>query len=190
MPRLNYVKKSRKDYPDFDIKKGDSYYWWQFAYCPVIKSKTRPIRSQLTRSEFFGQQYDTEDRIEELGSCESFESLNVELESIIEDIRNLGDEQQDKLDNMPEQLQEAPSGEMLQSRIDGCDEWADNLESVEIPDEIGEEEIKDRFDEEFPDEKLSEERKVWELDRINIELTQEKTEELVEEIQGYCYEGE
>ena len=38
MPKLNYVKKARKDYPESEIQKGDSYYWWQFNYGPKNKS--------------------------------------------------------------------------------------------------------------------------------------------------------
>jgi hypothetical protein len=47
MPRVHFVKKSRKSYGD--IKKGESYYWWKTrvtagkSFRGVIhRSKTRP----------------------------------------------------------------------------------------------------------------------------------------------------
>ena len=30
MTRAHFVKKARKDHPEGDIKKGDSYWWWAF----------------------------------------------------------------------------------------------------------------------------------------------------------------
>jgi len=32
MPRVHFVKKARRDYPDDDIKKDESYYWWKFRF--------------------------------------------------------------------------------------------------------------------------------------------------------------
>lgn len=132
MARVTYVKKARKDHPDHGIKKGESYYWWQFAFGPKMVSKTHPSRSQLTRSEFLGQVYEIEDRIQAFDSQCAPEDLISEAEEIIEEIRMLGSECEEKRSNMPEQLQDAPSGEMLQSRVDECESWADEMEGVEL----------------------------------------------------------
>lgn len=41
---------------------------------------------------------------------------------------------QERLDNMPEQLQYAPTGEMLQERIDSIQSAIDDIDGVEYPD--------------------------------------------------------
>jgi len=50
MARANFVKKARKD--NSVVKKGESYYWWKFAYGSKQYSKEAPSRSQLTQSGF------------------------------------------------------------------------------------------------------------------------------------------
>ena len=43
MPRVNYVKKARKNNPA--VKRGESYFWWKFRYGGKQYSKTRPRQS-------------------------------------------------------------------------------------------------------------------------------------------------
>ena len=131
MAKLNFVKKARKEFPGTDVKTGDSYYWWEFRFGGMLRQKNKPRRSQLTQSGFLGQVWDIEDEIEAL-TLE--ELISSGMDEIIERIRELGQEQEDKLSNMPDQLQETGSGEMLRGRVDMCEEWASNLEQVEIPD--------------------------------------------------------
>ena len=137
MAKAHFVKAARKDHPAGGVKKGESYYWWAFMQGgrggPRHYSKTAPRRSQLTQSAFCSQQYDLEDRISDLDKVDG-EDLGAERDSIAEDIRALGKEQQEKLDNMPESLQQGPTGEQLQSRVDGCAEWASDLEAVDCDD--------------------------------------------------------
>lgn len=52
MPRVTFVKKARKDYPEHGIERGDSYYWWKFRRGAKHVSKTRPRPSQLTQSSY------------------------------------------------------------------------------------------------------------------------------------------
>lgn len=132
MTRAHFVKKARKDYPEDEIKKGDSYWYWSFAFGPKYKSKTKPTRSQLTRSEFLSTLWaiedDLDERFKEMSSSEDIENAIEELKSEIEQLR---DETQGKLDNMPEQLQYADSGQLLQERIEGLDSWISDLDSVD-----------------------------------------------------------
>lgn len=127
MARVITVKKARKDFPEYGIKKGETYYWWSFKNGGKFKSKTYPRRSQLTRSEFLGSLYDIQDAIGELSADES---LADEVNSIASDLRQLGEEQADKLSNMPENLTYSATGELLQERADRCESAADELESV------------------------------------------------------------
>lgn len=137
MARAHFVKKAQKDHKAGGIKKGESYWWWAFMQGgrggPKHYSKTQPRRSQLTQSAFYGPQYDIEDRISDLSLVDG-PDLAGERDNIADDIRALGEEQQEKLDNMPDSLKEGPTGETLQSRADGCEEWASELEQVDCDD--------------------------------------------------------
>ncbi len=143
MARAKKVEKARKDYPDAGIKKGDTYYWWKFRYGGRRFSLTYPKRSQLTQSEFLGNVYELEDRIEAL-SADSYDDaggLATDIEDIANDIREQGEECSERRDNMPEQLQDSDSGELLQGRYDTCEEWASALEEVDTD-----------FEDDFPGE--------------------------------------
>jgi len=96
MARAHFVKKARKDNPV--CKAGESYWWWQFAYGPKQYSKEKPQPSQLTQSEFLGQMYELNDEISRLGcdSVDDIETLESEVESIVERLRELGEEQREK----------------------------------------------------------------------------------------------
>jgi hypothetical protein len=125
MPRV-YSQKARKDYPQQGIKKGDIYYQW----CKrpggrgkgiTYKSLTRPTRAQLTSSDFLSTVY---------GIFDAEFNEPSDFENAAEEVRTAGEECQEKLDNMPESLQYAPSGEMLQTRIDSCEEAASMFEEI------------------------------------------------------------
>lgn len=134
MPRVHHVKKARKDNPI--CKAGESYYWWKFNYGPKRWSLTPPRQSQLTQSDFLSQMYAFEEQIADL-TATSVDDLTSEIEGLAEEIRNLGGEQDEKLNNMPEGLQEGPTGELLQNRCDECESMADELESIDLEDYDG-----------------------------------------------------
>lgn len=144
MPKVHHVKKCRKDYPEKDIKKGDEYWWWKFNFGPTIRSKTKPRRSQLTRSGFLSQLYEIQDnssRWDDITSTDDFEAIRDDL---INELTELKEECECNLENMPQHLQESSqSGETLTERIDGLDSWISDLESVDL--EIDEElDVEDR----------------------------------------------
>lgn len=131
MPRVHHVHKAQKDYPQDGIKKGESYYWWKFRYAEKCRSKTHPTPSQLTRSEFWGEVFGIQ---EELSAC----SDRDELSGIIERIRELATQQEEKKNNMPDSLQDGPIGELLDERQTSLDEWADELEGVDEDEDLSE----------------------------------------------------
>ena len=133
MPRVHHVKAARKDNPV--VKKGESYYWWKFRRSGKQYSKTYPKQSQLTQSEFLGQVYDIQDRLDELTVDHVREGV---IEEIANDVRALGEEQEGKRQNMPDALQYSPTGELLEERAQSCEVWADQLENIEIPDDVEE----------------------------------------------------
>lgn len=131
MPKLHFVKKARKDNPV--VKKGESYYWWQFAYCSKSYSKAQPRPSQLTRSEFYSQYFAIQERIaDELPGLEEEDDFKAFIDDIVEEIQALEDDTQSKLDNMPEQLQYGDTGQLMQERVDRLIGWADELSSIDI----------------------------------------------------------
>lgn len=129
MARPHYVKKARKDNPV--AKKGKSYWWWQFAYSPKTYSKTMPRPSQLTRSAFKSEMYSIQEDMAMMSEPAD------ELEDFLNRIDELRDMTQDSLDNMPDQLQEADTGIMLQERIDAMEEWRQELEGLDLDIEDG-----------------------------------------------------
>jgi hypothetical protein len=158
MTKVHMVKHARKNYPEHGIVKGDTYYWWQFAFRPKQFSKTPPKPAQLTQSAFLQSLYEIQDRIRNL-SPETVQDLSSELEEIINDIENLRDEQEEKRNNMPEQLQESNSGELLQERYDGLDSWISELQSIDLdfePEEGSSEEKKQADLKEFLENVVSE----------------------------------
>ncbi len=133
MPRVLH-RKARKDYPAAGIVKGDMYYHARLKTGPasgIVLRQLKPFRrSQLTRSSFLGSLYDIEDDQTEAQCVEDCRSL-------AERYTNLGAECQESLDNMPENLQETDTGQLLTERIEACEAAAEEIESAfgEIDDE-------------------------------------------------------
>lgn len=173
------------------VKKGESYYWWQFPYRDKSISLTRPKRSQLTQSGFLSALYDIEDNLSGLnaGDFESVEDLESTIDDIKSEVESLRDEQEEKKSNMPEQLQESQTGETLQERYDALDSMYSELDGIdfsydapdeeefktEIIDELGYSEIDDLSDAQLQEieDKLQEKLQGHKEDRIN---------EIIEEI--------
>lgn len=125
MPRVA-KRTAAKAYPADGIAKGDVYYHWKIkmAYGGLVRrSKTYPRRSQLTLSDFLGQAYDLDDAVSAAESPD-------DLDSLADDVRALGEEQADKLSNMPDGLQSGSTGELLQERADQCEEWATEIDNA------------------------------------------------------------
>lgn len=107
----------------------------------------------LTQSEYQIRIYDlSEFKFE--GSDQ--DALEGEKDDIVGQLEELRDEQQEKLDNMPEGLKEGNSGQLLQERIDNLEGYIAEFEAVDIS----------SFDEDKPDEG-DEGLEKWEEDRGN-----------------------
>lgn len=177
--KVHHVKSARKPDPKYGIQVGDSYYWWKFRYRSIIKSKTYPKQSQLTQSPFLSQMYTIqEDMIE---TIEFSDTLESDVECIINELRMLQEECESSLENMPEQLQEGSyTGTMLIERIEALDEMINEFEGIECePDYDDEPEAEDYEDEEM----FNADHNEWEEDcRI-------KEQDLIEELQSITYDG-
>lgn len=135
MARAHFVKKARKDIPDTDIKKGDSYYWWKFRYGGKHVSKTPPRPSQLTGSEFLSTVYAVQESLGDCSADDDRDDIKSCVEEVISELNNLKDETDGKLSNMPDSLQTGPTGELLQNRVDELDSMISELESIDLDDE-------------------------------------------------------
>lgn len=138
MARAHFVKSARKDNPDHDIKKGDSYWWWQFRVGrSSVKrfSKTRPRPSQLTQSEFLSQFYELQERFSDLATdlanYESAEDVADELDCIKEELESLKSETEDKLSNVQDAFPNgSPVVDTLQEYVDQAEAAFDSFDSV------------------------------------------------------------
>jgi len=129
MARLHFVKKAQKDYPESNIKKGDSYWWWKHNFGQKQKSRTKPSRSRLTQSNFYSQLWDIQDAVETF----TVEGIEGDLETMKSDLQNLLDECQGSLDNMPEQLKEtSDSGVTLGERIENMETYINELDAIDV----------------------------------------------------------
>lgn len=147
MPRVHRVEKARKAKPQCGVAVGESYYWWKIKTGPargVLRcSKSYPKSSELTFSEFWGDVRRLQEEIEasELPADESdFESLARDWS---ESAQEIADSCREKLEAMPEGLQQGPTGELLQERVDACEGWSSELESLQFPDREGYDEGED-----------------------------------------------
>lgn len=139
MSRVHHVKAAAKDYPQAGIKKGEPYYWWKNYRQSKQRSKERPKPSQVASSDYARSVLSLVEGLEAWGkdpwTADDRDSLVSELEQI-------RDEEQDKLDNLPEGLQQGDTGMMLEQRVSDLDEWISELESLEFAEDndYGEEE--------------------------------------------------
>lgn len=129
MARVHTVAKARKAIPDSGVQVGDTYYWWKFRFGGRRISKTYPKRSQLTQSVFLGQVYDIEDRISTL---DADETLPDQVAEIAQELRDLASECESNRSNMPDHLQDSPTGELLQEREEACNNAADELDEIDL----------------------------------------------------------
>lgn len=118
-------------------KKGEVYYGWKTRMkgqrdgvfrCTVGRP---PKASELTSSEYLSRVYEIQEEIAE-ATAESIDDFESMRDGWVEAIRELGDEQGEKFDNMPDGLQQGDTGQLLEERRDECEAWADELEAVTV----------------------------------------------------------
>ncbi|KKN67396.1 hypothetical protein LCGC14_0462600 [marine sediment metagenome] len=188
MARAIFVKKARKNNPV--CKKGESYYWWKFRFGSKHYSLTKPRQSQLTQSDFLSQIYGLQETIEDMNIESNFES---DVEEIKSELENLQSGCEEKRDNMPEQLQDAPTGELLQGRYDSIEEMISELDAIDV--ECDEDSIKEEVTSEFKEDFEKEPKDFSKEEKEKLESAIEekiegRKEEILEEIQNIGYNGE
>jgi len=131
MAEAVFVNKARKARPEQGIEIGDSYYWWKFRFGPTHFSKIQPRPSSLTQSEFLSGYYSIQEQLEDSLKIEStsddYQPLCENLMQQMEDLRDLSE---DRLDDMPVSLRQGDTGRQLQDRALGMDDWRDVVEAL------------------------------------------------------------
>jgi hypothetical protein len=186
MPRVTFVKNARKD--NKVCLKGESYYWWKFRFGGKHYSLTRPKPSQLTQSNYLGTLYSICESVEEYGIEPGEEGAIENLrDEVVGQLEELRDECEESRSNMPEALQDSPTGELLQERYDAIDGALGDIENVEEPDQWQEardsEEAYNEWLESEPDESdfdLTTEDGKQELADAREAFTDNQPEEVVE----------
>lgn len=159
MGKIQYIKKSRKERKCFKcgniIKVGEPYKKGVINFHPdIVVCDKCPLKSyEVTTSEY----------CKEIGAivedwAENFSPIGEgtanEIAGVLEGIR---DEVECSLENVPENLKEAPTGELLQTRLDQLEEAIDTLNNIDedtikseaendAEQEISEDEFEDKND--------------------------------------------
>lgn len=136
MAKLHFVRKARKSYKRWGIRKGQSYWFWYKMgagrFSGKICSTSRPPRSAyLTSSPYTGAMMDLEDRFNGIDPEEGALEVSSVLEDLASEVRDLGSECGDKVDGMSSAFPNGcPTLELLQARVDACEALARALDDA------------------------------------------------------------
>src|SRR6266446_2779494 len=115
MPQVHSVEHAKKDYPEAGIVKGDQYYWFKQKimtggrwFSRMTRTKYYPKASQLTQSDYVRSVLELQENYDFSG-IDTFDELNSQLTSLIDEVGDLKSDQEEKLENMPESLRETSS---------------------------------------------------------------------------------
>lgn len=126
--KIHHVKKARKANKSLGIKKGQQYWWWKFRYSAKIVSFVNPGVSVIFRLTEYEQTIveleTTKAEIENEPGEETREEMKLEL---IEKVENFRDEQQEKLNNLPQNFQESS---ILNERIEEIENLISEIEDI------------------------------------------------------------
>lgn len=124
--KVHFVKKARKSNKRFGVKKGQSYWWWKFNYGGKIISRHDPKVSHVVRlTEHESNVQSFEERIDSFENGDHYGEDNKD--GLIENIQEYKYELEERLSNMPEQLQES---HVLNEMIEQVDELLDRANDI------------------------------------------------------------
>lgn len=150
MATITRVQKSRKEYVcgrcRTKIEKGQSYLRGDLNFSkPVIRCCKCGLEPwEVTTSEY---QLNVGEIVYRWH--ENYEVSEEGRDNIVSGLTDIKDELQDRLDNMPESLQQGDTGQLLQDRIDAIDSAISDLENIYFEDEDYDEDCEGRYQEEI-----------------------------------------
>jgi len=142
MPRVHRINKARKPQGNCPrcgtaITVGMPYLKWAFRYGGTHKRCVNcpPKPSELTQSEILGAAYGISEQYDP-HSCESIEDLREMQQEVVDEIEQIVDLIQEKLDNIESGCghTDLPVYEELESRREMYEEWKQEVEDVDIED--------------------------------------------------------
>lgn len=154
MGKVSIINKSRKEYKCNKCGKvipaGSRYYKGEINFGPtIVRCQECKLESwEVTTSDYQLSVGQIVYRWRDDYNLE--EGVNDDIALALEEIR---DDLQDRLDNMPEGLQEGDVGQLLQERIDSLEDVIDNLNCIDI------DQMREDIAAEFADEHLTEEER-------------------------------
>jgi len=157
MPRINTVKKARKDQGACSkcgkqIVVGSPYQWIAFRHGGrrVICDGCTFRASDLTQSKMSGVYAAQESAVESIGSWdgEDVEELRDILQACAEAIREVAQEYQDSADAIHDSFCESATADECEEKAQELESWADMIEGTEF-DEFDEDEHRSKLTEEF-----------------------------------------
>lgn len=125
MATVRHIHRARKDNPTHGIKKGDEYWCWTMGVNGRFVrrySKRRPRPSMLTSSPFWKSFHQIE---------EAVQYENAPKDETLRELELIREEEQEKFDNAPDNLKDAPTGTLMQNRIEALDELISNIEALD-----------------------------------------------------------
>lgn len=128
-------RKANKDYPEQGIKKGEKYFTWKIRIGRfggrVCRSKDYPLNSQREGNDYMQWLYNLKESFTFLAP----ETIEDVIQGMILEIDDQTSELQERIDNLPEQFQQAgPAYEILQERIDTLEKWSSDLQNLDLSD--------------------------------------------------------
>lgn len=121
---------------DQPIKAGEQYYEWKHRHAPPSRQHQThggPRQSELCTGKMSGVYAAiaaAEDAMGEAHKTNDASGLTEILNTCAQEVEQVKDEYQQGLDNMPESLQSSSSGDAIQEKIDGLEQFQDALESA------------------------------------------------------------
>lgn len=190
MPKVKLVK-ARQDYPAQNIAKGDMYYVWAIRMQRggiTRRSKTAPRQSQLTLSEYKMAAHLLNEQIEDYQRPKNISDLREFRDELKDEADSLRDMQQEKMDNLPEGLQQSQTGEAIQERIDAVEAFIDELDELELEDDDLDPEDEGDFEVDADESKAegrvlnSDGQDMAEWKEVRLEQYEAKVQELYDEL--------
>jgi hypothetical protein len=134
MPQVHHVKKARKNNKAAGVKKGQPY-WWANCWSGYRKAKSvwtsPPSQTQLDAID-----YDLEmvAIMQEMYAAKPKDASELEdmRDEWVDYLRVLADECRQKFDDLADDLQQGPDGKLLEDRADDLDQWAVEVEAIEL----------------------------------------------------------
>lgn len=154
MPRINTVKKARKDQGTCrgcgrEIKAGDGYKWIKFRYggkvkkCSSCNFRSSELTSSDKLSRLYAAQEDAHDRLDGWDR-EDADEIRSLLEDTAQEIREVGEEYQESADAIREHFETSDTADECEEKAQEIEGWADEVEGADVP-EWDDEEIRDEI---------------------------------------------